>query len=120
MEKTETEFLQRIIASPADEKCPIRKSLDLFSSKWRTWVLFELCKQPTYRFGELRKAIPPITNTMLTKTLRELEAIGIIQRKQFNEMPLRVEYSLTESGHALTPVFFEIAKWADQYLPTEN
>lgn len=120
MEKTEEKFIESLIALPANENCPIRKSLDLFSGKWRTWVLFELCKKPSYRFGELRRAIPKITNTMLTSTLRDLEGMGIIDRKQFNEIPPHVEYSLTESGRALAPIFFEIAKWAEKYLPTEN
>ncbi len=120
MNITEEKFLELIKALPANENCPIRKSLELFNGKWRTWVLFELCKKPSYRFGELRKAIPKITNTMLTSTLRDLEEMGIIERKQFNEVPPHVEYSLTESGHALSPVFYEIAKWADKYLPKED
>lgn len=120
MDMTEEKFMETIIASPANENCPIRKALDLFNGKWRTWILFELCKKPSYRFGELRKAIPKITNTMLTSTLRDLEEMGIIERKQFNEIPPHVEYSLTESGHALAPIFFEIAKWADQHLDTED
>ncbi|MBL1223852.1 winged helix-turn-helix transcriptional regulator [Enterococcus sp. BWR-S5] len=120
MDSVEEKFIQSLIDLPANENCPIRKSLELFSGKWRTWVLFELCKKPAYRFGELRKAIPKITNTMLTTTLRDLEHMGIIERKQFNEIPPHVEYSLTESGYALAPVFIEIAKWADKYLPEET
>ena len=120
MNITEEKFIELIKSLPANENCPIRKSLELFNGKWRTWILFELCKKPSYRFGELRKAIPKITNTMLTSTLRDLEEMGIIERKQFNEVPPHVEYSLTESGHALAPVFYEIAKWAGKYLPKED
>lgn len=119
MKLTEENFLQSLIELPANENCPIRKSLELFNGKWRTWVLFELCKKPSFRFGEIKKAIPKITNTMLTSTLRDLEEAGIVKREQFNEIPPRVEYSLTESGHALLPVFLEIAKWAENYLPKE-
>lgn len=119
MNKTQEKFIESLTALPATENCPIRKTLDLFSRKWRTVVLFELCKKPSYRFGELRNAIPKITNTMLTSTLRDLEKKGIIERKQYNEIPPHVEYSLTESGQALIPVFFEISKWADNHLPIE-
>ena len=53
---------------------------------------------------------------MLTNTLRDLEELGIIHREQFNEIPPHVEYSLTEKGKALRPVFFEISKWAEENL----
>ena len=103
------------ITTPS-ESCPIRKTLELFNGKWRTHVLFELCKYPSRRFGELKKAIPLVTNTMLTSTLRDLENIGVVDRQQLNEIPPHVEYSLTESGKALLLVFFEIAKWSESYM----
>ena len=67
----------------------------------------------------MKKAIPKITNTMLTSTLRDLERLGVVAREQFNEIPPHVEYSLTESGEALLPIFYEIAKWGDKYLLEE-
>ena len=66
--------------------------------------------------SRIKKAIPLITNTMLTTTLRDLEKLGIISREQFNEIPPHVKYSLTDSGKALLPVFFEIAKWSEEFL----
>ena len=53
---------------------------------------------------------------MLTATLRDLESIGIVHREQFNEIPLHVEYSLTEKGRALPPVFLELTRWGETYL----
>ena len=79
-------------------------------------MIYQLCKQPSLRFGELRRAIPRITNTMLTATLRDLEEIGIVRREQFNEIPPHVEYSLTEKGRGLLPGFVELAKWGEAYL----
>ena len=64
----------------------------------------------------VRLIYPRITNTMLTNTLRDLEELGIIHREQFNEIPPPVEYSLTEKGKALLPVFFEISKWGEENL----
>lgn len=109
------EYIEKLKEKPSDGNCPIRKTLELLSGKWRTYVLFELCKNPVCRFGELKKAIPGITNTMLTSTLRELENRGIVNRKQYNEIPPRVEYSLTENGKALLPIFVEIGKWSDKF-----
>ena len=112
---TAEKYLQTVLESDAREDCPVRRTLELLSGKWRTHVIYELCKQPVCRFGDLKKALPKITNTMLTTTLRELERLGIVQREQFNEIPPRVEYALTEKGRALLPVFFELAKWSEAY-----
>lgn len=97
--------------------CRIGQALEIFNGKWRARVSFELSRKETYRFGELKKAIPQVTNTMLTSTLKDLEGMGIVHREQFNEIPPHVEYSLTESGRALLPIFYEMSKWADKYLP---
>ncbi len=98
------------------QDCPVRKALLLISGKWNARVLYELILQNSMRFGELRKAIPNISNTMLSATLKELERQGLVHRKQFNEIPPHVEYSLSESGRALIPVFDSIGEWAETYL----
>ncbi|MBS6396303.1 MAG: helix-turn-helix transcriptional regulator [Clostridiales bacterium] len=113
---TAEEYLLKILSNEVRDDCPMRRTLELLSGKWRTHIIYELCKRPSCRFGELKKAVPRITNTMLTNTLRDLENIGIVHREQFNEIPPHVEYSLTEKGKALLPVFFELAKWGDAYL----
>lgn len=109
------EYLKKILSSEPDDNCPVRKALELISGKWRTHIIYELCRHPSRRFGELKKALPKITATMLTSTLRELEAFGIVERKQFNEIPPHTEYSLTEKGKAMLPVFYELAKWSESY-----
>lgn len=109
------EYLQKIMLSKPNENCPIRKTIELISGKWRTHIIYELCKHQSCRFGELKKALPKITNTMLTSTLRDLENYGIVHREQFNEIPPHVEYSLTEKGRAMLPIFYEIAKWGESY-----
>ena len=98
------------------DTCPVRRTLEILSGKWRSRILYELCQKPSYRFGELKKAIPKITNTMLTATLRDLEELGIVTREQFNEIPPHVEYSLTDKGRALIPIFVEMAKGGEAYL----
>lgn len=113
---TAEEYLQKVLSSNPKEDCPMRRTLELISGKWRTHIIYELCKKTTCRFGELKKLLPRITNTMLTSTLRDLEEYGIVHREQFNEIPPHVEYSLTEKGKALLPAFLELAKWGDNYL----
>lgn len=112
---TAEEYLKKVLSNEVRDDCPMRRTLEMLNGKWRTHVIYELCKKPASRFGELKKAVPRITNTMLTNTLRDLESFGIVHREQFNEIPPHVEYSLTEKGKALLPVFFELAKWGDTY-----
>lgn len=111
-EITAEEYLQRILSSKPMNDCPMRKTLELISGKWRTHIIYELCKKQTCRFGELKKRIPQITNTMLTSTLRDLEKYGIVYREQFNEIPPHVEYSLTDKGKALLPTFLNLQNGA--------
>lgn len=96
--------------------CPVRKTLETLSGKWCLPVVYELCKKPSYRFGELKAALDPITSTVLTSALRDLEELGIVSRTQFNEIPPHVEYALTEIGEALFPVFYEMGIWGEEHL----
>ena len=68
------------------------------------------------RYGELRRLVFGITNTMLAGSLRELEADGLVARVQYQEMPVRVEYSLTEKGRTLIPILMELRDWGDANL----
>lgn len=97
-------------------QCPVCRTLELMNGKWRLIIIYELCKKESFRFGELKRAVPAITNTMLTTTLRDLEEIDFVKRVQYNEIPPHTEYSLTEKGKAFFPIFYEIAKWGETYL----
>jgi DNA-binding HxlR family transcriptional regulator len=100
----------------AFQECPVAKTIALFQGKWMTRVIYELGRGETLRFGELKSMINGITNTMLTSTLKELEMVGVINRKQFNEIPPHVEYSLTEKGEAMSPIFEAMYNWGASYL----
>lgn len=114
---TQEAYLNRIMtAERTENSCPMRRTLELLSGKWRSHIIYALCKNGVCRFGELKKAVPQITNTMLSNTLHDLEDFGIVKREQFNEIPPHVEYSLTEKGRALLPVFTELAQWGENYL----
>jgi DNA-binding HxlR family transcriptional regulator len=109
---------------PADAKgdlysidCPCRDVLDLIGSKWSVLVIGRLDEGP-HRFGELRRAIPGITQKMLTQTLRRLEEDGMVHRKVLAHMrPPRVEYSLTDLGQSITKPLEAIRDWTEQHLP---
>ena len=111
------EFLVRVkegIVTPSGN-CPLTPVLLLLQGKWKSQVLYELCVNDIVRFGQLKKNLPGITNTMLTSTLRELEADGVIVRKQFNEIPPHVEYSFSQKGRDLMPIFYAMMNWGFKY-----
>lgn len=96
--------------------CPVYKTIELFQGKWTIWVLFELSRNETMRFGELKKAIPNISNTMLTATLKTLEDKHLVNRIQFNEIPPHVEYSATARAKELHTIFDAMAAWGNKYM----
>lgn len=97
--------------------CPCRDVLDLIGSKWSVLVIGRLEEGPR-RFGELRRAVPGITQKMLTRTLRRLEEDGLVHRKVLAEMrPPRVEYSLSDLGETITEPLEAIREWTEQHLP---
>lgn len=81
--------------------CPIRNILARFSDKWSLLLIYTLSQQPTMRFNAQRRAIPDISQKMLTNTLRTLEEDGFVTRTIYAEVPPRVEYTVT--GRARVP-----------------
>ena len=98
------------------ESCPIYKVMELFQGKWTVWILFELSRHETMRFGELKKAISGISNTMLASTLKDLEEKKLIERIQYNEIPPHVEYMATEKAKELQAVFQAMSDWGSKNL----
>lgn len=100
----------------------MRRAFGLLSGKWKLEIMW-LVNLRVYRFGELRKAIPGITQHMLTAQLRELEADGLILRTVFAEVPTRVEYQITEKAKALGPTMEALMAWWGEHgrtLPTKS
>lgn len=91
----------------------MRKAISIISGKWKLEVLWLLFHR-IYRFNELRRAIPEVTQHMLTAQLRELEADGLIKRTAYPEVPPRVEYQITDEALRLRPVFEAILAWAEE------
>jgi DNA-binding HxlR family transcriptional regulator len=91
-------------------KCPVTAMLELIGGKWKPIILYCL-RSDTRRFGEIVARIPNISRKVLTEQLKELELDGLVFREKFNEIPPRVEYTLTELGKSLSPVLNEMEKW---------
>ena len=108
------------------DACPSAAAVEQFhaamrvlTGKWKGEILWRL-GQGTLRFGELRRAIPGITQHMLTTQLRDLEAHGLVKRTIYPEVPPRVEYELTPSARDLGTVFREIRAWSDKHAASLN
>ncbi|MGD9210640.1 MAG: helix-turn-helix domain-containing protein [Desulfobacteraceae bacterium] len=95
--------------------CYFELALQVIGGKWKVNILFHLGNKSVMRFGELKKAIPQISEKMLIQRLRELEADGMIHRKVFKQVPPKVEYSLTDLGLSLVPVLLDLRKWGVKY-----
>jgi len=95
--------------------CPVEAALAVIGGKWKGIILYHL-KDDNRRFNELKRLIPGITQRMLTKQLRELEADQIVHREIFQQIPPRVEYSLTPFGQTLTPILKTIQEWGIEYI----
>jgi DNA-binding HxlR family transcriptional regulator len=92
----------------------MRRAFALLSGKWKLEIMW-LLNQRVYRFGELRKAIPGITQHMLTAQLRELEADGLVTRTVFAEVPPRVEYEMTDKARGLGPTMQALMAWWSEH-----
>jgi DNA-binding HxlR family transcriptional regulator len=93
--------------------CPVRQVLDRIGDKWSSLVILHLGEFGMMRFNGLSNAIGDISQKMLTVTLRNLEADGLVSRKAFAEIPPRVEYELTKLGESLVPLIRELVTWAN-------
>src|SRR4028118_956011 len=99
-----------------DEKsCPVTATMQVLGGKWKAILINAIYLTSPARFGELKRSVKGITQSMLTQQLRELEEDGLISRKIYAEIPPRVEYTLTEFGLTLSPIMQSMAKWGEEY-----
>ncbi|MGH7979400.1 MAG: winged helix-turn-helix transcriptional regulator [Limisphaerales bacterium] len=96
------------------DECSVRAALSVIGGKWKP-VIARYLMLGTRRFGELRKLMPDATQKMLTQQLRELERDGIVARKVYQQVPPKVEYSLTSYGQTLRPVLEALCKWGGRH-----
>lgn len=93
---------------------PIAAAVALIGSKWRILIIKNLLEKPL-RFNELQKSVDGISHKVLTESLRSMKSDGIVMRREYAEVPPRVEYSLTELGESMRPVIDAIESWGKAY-----
>jgi DNA-binding HxlR family transcriptional regulator len=98
-----------------ENSCPVTATMQVLGGKWKPILINAIYLTAPARFGELKRSVKGITQSMLTQQLRELEVDGVISRKIYAEVPPRVEYTLTEFGLTLSPIMLSMAKWGEQY-----
>ncbi|WP_426568276.1 winged helix-turn-helix transcriptional regulator [Streptomyces canus] len=100
---------------PGAYVCGTDAAMDVIGGKWKVLILWELHVKPC-RFGELRRSLPGVTEKVLAAQLRELEADGIVHREEYDEVPPRVEYSLTPRGESLNEALLPLGAWGRENL----
>ena len=96
--------------------CPIRNVIARFGNKWSILILLIISENSPVRFNALAKMIPDISTKVLSDTLKTLEADGLINRKVYPVVPMKVEYSLTHIGETLMPIISQLTEWALQNM----
>ncbi|RKP51531.1 transcriptional regulator [Cohnella endophytica] len=100
--------------------CPrFEKAMDILSKRWTALIIYSLLPGPQ-RFNAIESFLPNLSGKVLSERLRELEAEGLIRRDVYPEVPVRIEYSLTEKGNALSPLLEGIGTWAKQWINPES
>ncbi len=99
--------------------CPVEATITLIGNKWRILIIRDLI-DGSKRFNELQRSVGGISQKVLTENLRTLEEHGLVDRKVYNEIPPRVEYSLTETGLSLEPMIAFMKNWGNEYLTNRN
>ena len=93
------------------QQTPFDFTLSLIGGKWRMKIMYQLASEKVMRYGELKRQLPAITHKMLSSQLKELECCGIVNRQEYNQIPPKVEYSLTPRGRTLMPILEGMCKW---------
>lgn len=95
-----------------DIRCPLEYGLSIFGGKWNSRIICVLAEMETLRYSEIRAEMGNITDAVLASALKNLITNGIVERKSYNEIPPRVEYSLSETGKTVVPILQSICQWS--------
>ncbi len=99
--------------------CPIGTAITIIGGKWKIPVLYNL-REETLRFSEIQKALPQVTQKMLTQQLRELEKDGLVSRKVYAQVPPKVEYTITPLAKKLEPILDALCAWGREYQESRS
>ena len=103
-----------------DIRCPLEYGLAIFGGKWRSRIICVLSANEKLRYSQIRKEMYNITDAVLSATLKDLMEDGIVDRKSYDEIPPRVEYSLTQKGKSVVPILQSICQWSDIFYKEEG
>ena len=92
------------------ERCPVETTVEIIGGKWKTVLMYHLVSGEK-RYSELQRLAPQASDRMLSRSLKELEEDGLVRRQVFAEVPVRVEYSLTQDGETLVPILNAMGEW---------
>ena len=107
--------MERCIGNESFKDTGLAYTLKLIKGKYKMRVLYTLMEFGAVRFGEMKRYLGEISYRMLSSTLKELEADNLIKRKEYNQLPLKVEYSLTERGQSLIPLLDGLCAWGEKH-----
>lgn len=97
---------------PCAETCAVQDVIRMIGGKWKLPILCSLMSNGASRYNEMLKNIRGLSNTMLSKTLKEMEGDGLVLRTEYLEVPIRVEYELTEKANRLQPILLDLIRWS--------
>ena len=97
---------------PCMDTCPLNRAMGLIGGKWKMQILCSLYNNGPTRYNQLKKTLDGVSNTVLANALRELEGDGLVKRREYLEVPVRVEYAITEPCRKLIPILDELGNWS--------
>ena len=101
---------------PCMEKCPPNHAMSKIGGKWKVQIVCALNNRGTLRYNELRRKLDGVSNAALANALKELETDGLVSRKEYLEVPVRVEYSTTELCDKLMPILEQLSDWGEAQM----
>ncbi len=108
-----TNSSHRFIDNPLN--CPLTRTMSIVGGKWKP-IILSVIGDRSIRFGKINQLIPAISNKVLANELKELEMYGLVKRKEYKELPPRVEYELTAAGSSLMPILHSLAIWGNSNI----
>ena len=102
------------------QKCPMYYAMSILEGKWKWIILWKISESKVIRYNKLKDMLQPIAHKTLSQQLKDLESNNIIHREQYNQVPPKVEYSLTEEGKTLIPILSLMYQWGKEHMPSNE
>ncbi|MCC8069091.1 MAG: helix-turn-helix transcriptional regulator [Ruminococcus sp.] len=105
---------------PCTKNCPLQRAMKSIGGRWKMSILCSLSNDGATRYNDIKRKMNGISNTMLAKSLKELEDDGLVKRTEYLEVPIRVEYEITDDVRSLIPILMELAVWGSNLKKNPN